>query len=107
MQIIALSITPGLLLAGYSVRKETRLGQAIAVVFLIAEIAFVLVQVIFNYKHGVHKFYRTIGIRMVAYAALALPLLGATVIVAGTCMWNFNKGLKQHLHAVRVTDIRQ
>jgi hypothetical protein len=35
--------------------------------------------------------------RMTAYAALALPLLLATIVVGGICTTNFNRGLKPHL----------
>lgn len=98
---------PGLLLAGHSARKESKLGHALAITFLVVEFLFVVAQVslIHLFGRGILDYW-AMGKRITAYAALALATLLATTVVAVMCWRNFNKGLKPHLQAVRIVDCR-
>lgn len=99
ISILALVLTPSqLLLAGYSVRKETKTGMMVVVVSFVVDIGFIALLLFTLYgSDGPPLQYYSVRPRLAAYAALALPLLVGTIAVAVICTANFNKGLKRHL----------
>lgn len=106
--IVPLILTPIHLITGaYSARRESYLGQAITIIIALANLGFVVLQLVDMYssKDPVEEAdYLPARQRMTAYAAMAIPLSLATIVMTGICMRNFNKGLKAHLRRSRVPD---
>jgi hypothetical protein len=101
--ILALALTPvQLILAGISARKEWDLGQAIAVLLFLADIAFVSFQLYYLYQSRVEGEFVTSGVHITVYAAIALPILTFTIVIACICTRNFGKGLKPNLQQSRI-----
>lgn len=99
LSVTALIITPfQLVLAGFSIRHESRAGQAAAIVIFLADGILIVFEVIAIRSplalHFVGPYWVT---RITIYAALALPLLISSIAMGVYCALKFNKGLKPHL----------
>jgi hypothetical protein len=96
--IVALVLTPlQLLLAGFSARLESYIGQATAIILFAVDVAAVGFQLYEIYDGRFQHQYMWVRMRITAYAGVALFLLLGTMVVAAFCLRNFNRGLKQIL----------
>lgn len=102
-QLAALLLLPlQLWLAGYSARHESAIGQAVAILPFLGDIALITLELRGLYQSIEYAEYSTAVWRTIAYAGLALPLLLATFVMAAVCTRNFNRGLKPILQKRRM-----
>jgi hypothetical protein len=100
--IVTLVLTPlQLFLGEFSVRHESGYGQALAISIFVANIVFIILQLIEMQESPDVDFFVLTG-RTTAYACLAITLLVGTIVIAGICTTNYNRGLKPHLQQRRV-----
>jgi hypothetical protein len=95
-----------LILVGLSVRAESSFGHTIALILSSCELClviFTLVWIFIGASTTLLNEYEPAWKREVAYAAMAIPLLVATFIVACICRRNFGHGLKPLLRLRRVS----
>lgn len=103
--IIGLVITPMSLIIGIcAVRRESYGWHGIGIFGIFGELGLVILQLVEIYLPGnlLWILGSELRWRIVAYAAMAIPLLLASIVMAVICMANFGKGLKPHIQRNRV-----
>ena len=102
ISILGLVLTPLQALVGIiSVKRESRIGQYLAIVCNLAAIALIALELSATARN-VNEIVRTLLPRTAAYAGIAFPLLLATAALNIKCMRNFDQGLKAILRRGQV-----
>ena len=92
--LIALALLPlQTLLAGYSARHESTIGQAVAIVPFLCDIGLIIERLRWMWA-SLESDERSSAWRTTAYATLAIPVTLATVVMAAVCTTHFHRGLR-------------
>ncbi|KAK5701693.1 hypothetical protein LTR97_004511 [Elasticomyces elasticus] len=91
--VIGDCLTPLQLILGLtSARNESRIGQCLAALLDLLSISLLAMQI--SWITGEAESVRKVMSRIMAYGAIATPLLLVTAVLAVKCMFNFDKGVK-------------
>ncbi|KAI1081988.1 hypothetical protein F5B20DRAFT_578761 [Whalleya microplaca] len=98
----AIPVTIAILLcAAWFTRREWKIGMIIVMVLYLGGLTYFIYKLARIFDKNEAKYYMPVRKSLTAFAVLTIILIILTIINAMVCMFNFNHGLKQHLHAPR------
>ncbi|KAI1378768.1 hypothetical protein F4677DRAFT_378606 [Hypoxylon crocopeplum] len=98
----AIPVTIAILLcAAWFTRREWKFGMIIVMILYLGGLTYFIYKLARIYDPFEKQFYMPVRKSLTAFAVLTIILIILTIINALVCMFNFGKGLKQHLNSPR------
>ncbi|KAG9235438.1 hypothetical protein BJ875DRAFT_504043 [Amylocarpus encephaloides] len=105
LTIAAIPITILILfMAAFWTRRENKFGMIFTIVLYFCGSAYFIYKLARMYQLGHEEPYKPVRKNLTSFASITILLLILTITNAFICMFNFNKGLKQHVMKRKIGD---